>query len=141
MIRKPKKISLWHFIIILSTILISLNSWRDIPKYCKNLIYTTIFSGLYYLLCRRHLVWEFNPGSFQCRLIRFIYAVIVTPLLTLLFLSKFPNTLMSQIVYFIKWVLFVTIMEHFAHKQKLIRYAHGWSIYWSGVIYALDIYI
>ena len=135
--RKKQKIRIRHIILILSVILLSRNSWRDIPKYYKNMAYASVFNVLYYVFCRRHLVWEFIPIGINWSLIRFIHVVIITPLLVLTFLSKFPKSLIKQVIYTIRWVVVASIVEYFAYKQKLILYAHGWNVYWSGLIYAL----
>lgn len=126
-----------HITLILGILLLSRNSWRDIPKYYKNIGYVSLFNILYYVLCRRHLLWEFSPIGMNWGLIRFVHVVIITPLLVLTFLSKFPHTLIKQIIYTIKWVITSCIIEYFVHKQKLIIYAHGWNIYWTGLIYTM----
>ncbi len=134
---RKQKMRLKHIILILSILLLSRNSWRDIPRYFKSIGYVSSCNALYYLLCRRHLLWEFSPMGIKWGLIRFIHVVIITPLFVLTFLSKIPHSLIKQIIYTIKWVITACIIEYFVHKQKLIIYAHGWNIYWTGLIYTL----
>lgn len=57
--RKKQKVRNRHIVLILSVILVSIfsNSWREVPKYYKNMVYVSSFNAIYYLLCRRHLVW------------------------------------------------------------------------------------
>lgn len=126
-----------HIILILSIIWLSRNSWSDIPKYYKSLFYASSFNALYYLLCRRHLVWEFTPIGIGWRFIRFVHVIIITPLLVLTFLSKFPNSLFKQVIYTVKWVLTASAVEYFLNKQNLIIYAHGWNIFWTGLMYIM----
>ncbi len=134
--RKQKNIRTKHIILILSVILFSYNSWRDLSKYYKSLIYISSFNTLYYLLCRRHLVWEFTPIGISWRIIRFVHIVVISPLLVLTFLSKFPNSLFKQVIYIVKWVLTASVVEYYANKHKLIMYKHGWNTFWTGLIYA-----
>lgn len=134
---RKQKVRIKHIILIVSIILLSRNSWRDIPKYYKSLFYVSSINALYYLLCRRHLVWEFTPIGISWGFIRFVHVVIITPSLVLTFLSKFPNSLIKQVIYTVKWVVTASVVEYFSYKQKLILYAHGWNIYWTGLMYAL----
>ena len=128
-----------HIVIVLSIILLSnLNkSWRDFPKYYKNMIYVSSFNILYYLLCRRHLVWEFIPNGINWLVIRLVHILVVTPLLVLIFLSNMPRTLSMQFFHLIRWVISASLVEYFVHKKKLILYAHGWDILWSSSLYLL----
>jgi hypothetical protein len=137
--KKKQKNNIHHFLLVLGIVLVSIfsNSYRAIPKYYKNMAYVSSFNILYYILCRRHLVWEFIPSGANWNVIRVVYMVIVTPLLTLNFLSKLPQELSKQGLYLIKWVLTASFVEYLAHKNKLILYGHGWSVFWSGFLYLI----
>lgn len=135
-----KQLMKWkHIVLILFVLVLSVcgKAWRDFPKHYKSLSYVTIVHMLYYKLCKRHLVWEFTPLSFNWRLLRIIHIFIVTPLLVLLFLSKYPKARWKQLCYLVKWVLSSSIVEYIAHKQKMIQYKHGWNIFWSSILYAM----
>lgn len=136
--KKNRKGRNTHIFLVLIVLLLTLssNSWREIPKYYKNMIYVSSFNGLYYLLCRRHLVWEFIPDTgVPWMLLRFVHTLLVSPLLVLVFLSKMPNTLLKQMMYFIQCVTICTAVEYFIHKKKLLQYSHSWNIFWSGILY------
>lgn len=135
--KKRENVKSMHIMLVLSIILLTIysKSWRDIPKYFKNMVFVSSFNGLYYLLCRRHLVWEFIPNGINWFLIRIAHSMVVTPLFVLIFLSKMPSTLFKKILHFIRWILVSSAVEHWIHKKKLILYAHGWNIFWSGVLY------
>ncbi|MDG5786286.1 hypothetical protein QA612_02205, partial [Evansella sp. AB-P1] len=137
--RKDLKIRNGHIVLILLIFLLTLcsNSFRQIPKYYKNMGFVSLFNVIYYFLCRRHLVWEFIPTTgAHWPLLRVVHIMIITPLLVLVFLSKLPNTLFKQFIHFIRWVAASTAVEYVVKKNQLILYAHGWNVFWSGILYA-----
>ena len=137
--RKKRKIRNRHTVLILSIILLTIfsKSWREIPKYYKNMVYVGSFNAIYYILCRRHLVWEFIPGGINWLFLRVVHTTIITPLLVLVFLSKIPDTLFRQFIYFVRWIVISTGIEYLIHKKHLILYAHGWNVLWSGILYVM----
>ena len=135
--RNKRKYRNQHILLILNIILLGVfsHSIRDLPKHYKSLVYVSSFNTIYYLLCRRHLVWEFIPNGVHWLMIRLVHVFIVTPLITLIFLSKMPSELFRQIIYLIRWVIIASVIEYLAHKKNLILYAHGWNIFWSSLLY------
>ncbi|WP_078592835.1 CBO0543 family protein [Evansella clarkii] len=123
--------------IILLIVLLNLfnKTWRDFPKYYKNIGYVGLVNIFYYYLCSRHLVWEFPPVGANWKLLRIMHIFFITPLLVLSFLSRYPSTLSKQFLHVIKWVTASSITEYIAHKQKLLQYKHGWTIFWSALLY------
>lgn len=110
-------------------------TWKDLAKYYKNLVFVIIINAFYYYLCKRHLVWEFRPGSLSWRWLRVYHTFVVTPLLILLYLSKLPSTLSKQIVYITNWVIGSFVAEYGLHKLKMIKFKYGWNVIWSGILY------
>ncbi len=132
-----KKTRIKHIFMILGILMLSRSSWQQIPKYYKSMISVSSFNCLYYVLCKRHLLWEFAPTGFSLGFVRFIHIVLITPLLVLTFLAKFPDSPVRQIGYTLNWIVMGCAVEYFAYKQKLIYYSHGWNIFWSGLMYGL----
>ena len=126
-----------HALLIIGIILLSIfnHSIRDIPKYYKNMLYVSSINIVYYFIFRRHLIWEFVPIGIHWSLIRLAHVLIVSPFLTLMFLSTLPRDLFKKIIHLIKFVLISSIIEFVAYKKNLILFAHGWNIFWSGLIY------
>ncbi|MBB5171975.1 hypothetical protein HNQ41_000115 [Texcoconibacillus texcoconensis] len=126
-----------HIYIILGVILFNVirGDIKNFPKFYKNLVYVCFINVLYYVVCRRHLLWEFMPLSSDWRLIRVGYVLVVTPLIVLSFLSRCPRLLWPRILYIVRWVLAASAIENFFHKQKVIQYKHGWNIWWSALVY------
>lgn len=112
-------------------------TWRYVPKYYKSMAYVSCVNASYYLLCRRHLVWEFTPNGINWKILRTAHILIVSPLLVLLYLSKLPESRIKQIVYTGKSILIACLAEFFVHKQKLIQFKHGWSLLWSSFMYLM----
>jgi hypothetical protein len=129
-------------ILILIIVLINIKekTWINISKYYKSLALVVGINTFYYYLCKRKLVWEFTPKGIDWRVLRALHIFVATPLLTLLYLSKFPTKLSKQILYTIKWVFSSTAIEYYLLKIKLIKFKHGWNIYWSGLMY-LKMYV
>lgn len=123
--------------IILILIVFFLNilgrTWKDIPKYYKALGYVTVTNSLYYYICKRYLLWEFSSQGFHWKVLRGVNIFFVTPLITLLYLSKSPKPF--NISYLLKWVTSSTLVEYVASKNKMIKYKHGWNIYWTAFLY------
>lgn len=128
-----------HLTVVLSVVLLSIQtkSYKNITKYYKNFTYASLFNLLYYVLCRRKLMWSFTPFGIHWKLIRIGQTLIVIPLLVLSFLTNSPKSVLKQIRHLLKWVILTTLVEFLFHKQKLIMYKHGWNIYWSGTVYLL----
>lgn len=125
--------------ILLLTWLLYLNvknkTWRFLPKYYPNLIYVVFFNGLYYFLVHKKVLWDLKSVLFSKKVIRIIHACIINPLFLLLFLSKFPNSLLKQIIYINKWVAISIIIEWLFLKNKAVVFYRGWNLGWSLGIY------
>jgi len=128
-----------HLGLILFMVLLNVlgKTWRDVPKYYKSMAYVSCVNAFYYLLCRRHLVWEFTPNGINWKYLRSAQILIVSPLLVLLYLSKLPESRLKRIVYTGKSILIACFVEFFVHKQKLIQFKHGWSLLWSSFMYLM----
>ncbi|OLO27038.1 hypothetical protein BTR23_21120 [Alkalihalophilus pseudofirmus] len=128
-----------QILILIPILLLTLSgrTWKNFPKYYKSLAYVSFFNSFYYYLCKRYLLWEFPPEGFHWRLLRSMHIFFITPMLVLAFLSKFPESLPRQLTYLIKWTVGSTMVEHFAVKENVIIFKHGWNIFWSGLIYLL----
>ncbi|WP_216830667.1 CBO0543 family protein [Alkalihalobacterium elongatum] len=121
--------------LLLTIIFSTVGSLKHLPKHFKELVFISFFNAFYYYICKRYLLWEFNPHGINWRGIRLLHTFVTTPLVVLANLSHFPNTFPKQVYHVLKWTIISTYIEHLAAKQKLIRFKHGWNIYWSAAIY------
>ncbi|MEB1806061.1 MAG: hypothetical protein LPK26_01960 [Bacillaceae bacterium] len=128
---KRNQIILLLFTLILATA----GSLKHLPKHYKEVGFICFFNAFYYYICKRYLLWEFRPKGIDWRIIRAVHIFVTTPLVVLSNLTKFPETVTNQIVHVLKWTFISTYLEHVVAQQKLIRFKHGWNIYWSGLIY------
>ncbi|MFV8829128.1 hypothetical protein [Alkalihalobacterium sp. APHAB7] len=122
-------------LLLFTIILATAGSLKHLPKHYKELAYISFFNAFYYYICKRYLLWEFKPKDINWRMVRAAHTFITTPLVVLSSLSKFPQTLPKQIVHVLKWTFISAYLEHVIAQQKLIRFKHGWNIYWSALIY------
>lgn len=123
--------------ILLMFMLILLNhkerNWSKVRKHSNVIMYVTVMNVVYYVLCRRKLVWDFRDNYFSKKFIRFVNTVGITPLFILLFLSKMPNE--NQIQYIFQWATGSIILEWIALKQNMITYRYGWTLSWTWLLY------
>ncbi len=126
-----------HIVMVVMILVLNFKekTWLNIPKYYKGVFYATVCNGLYYHLCKRFLVWEFKPDGIDWRILRGLHMFVVTPLLVLLCLSKFPKSFTQQILHIIKWVFGSSLFEYILAKRNMISFKHGWNIFWSGLLY------
>jgi hypothetical protein len=131
---KYKHLGLIVFMVLLN---VFGGTWRYVPKYYKSMAYVSCVNACYYLLCRRHLVWEFTPNGINWKFLRAAQILIVSPLLVLLYLSKLPESRLKQILHTVKSILIACLVELFVHKQKLLQFRHGWNLLWSSLMYLM----
>ncbi len=126
-----------HIVMVVMILVLNFKekTWVNIPKYYKSIFYATVCNAFYYYLCKRFLVWEFNPDGIGWRTLRGLHLFVITPLLVLLCLSKFPKSFTKQIFHIIKWVVGSSLFEYILAKRNLIIFKHGWNIFWSGLLY------
>ncbi|GAE34758.1 hypothetical protein JCM9157_1835 [Halalkalibacter akibai JCM 9157] len=131
-----------QLVVVLTLCLFNLyrRTWTLVPKHYKSLAYVTFINAFYYYLFKRHLLWEFNPGNSNWRLVRAIHMIFVAPLLVLLYFSKLPTSNSRRIIYTFNAVILSALIEQVIAKRNLINYKHGWNVFWSGVIY-LQMYV
>lgn len=122
-------------LLLFTLILATAGSLKHLPKHYKEVGFISFFNAFYYYICKRYLLWEFRPRGIDWRIIRAVHTFVTTPLVVLSSLAKFPKTMPNQIVHVLKWTFISTYLEHVIAQQKLIRFKHGWNIYWSGLIY------
>ncbi len=126
-----------QLMLVVFILLVSINKdiWKNIKTYYRSLGYVMFVNALYYYLCKRYLLWEFTPRGLGWRTLRALHIFIITPLIVLLNLSTFPATFGKQIIHILKLVLVSTCIESIVVKEKMLKFKHGWSLYWSALIY------
>ena len=127
-----------HIVLITLLTLLALikKSWRNFPKFYRNIGFISFLNAFYYYLCKRHLVWEFNHKGMNWRFLRGLHLFYVSPLLVLMFLSNFPNgSLGKKIIYFCESVVISMALEVYMVRERILRFKHGWNFYWSTLIY------
>ncbi|WP_205207657.1 CBO0543 family protein [Bacillus sp. P14.5] len=110
-------------------------------------IYCVVFSALYSALAfdalfkgRYKLYYYGNdPGVHY---IDFLFRLCLYPLTCLVFLNMFPrkNSRMIKVLYFIGWVLLMTLMEWGLLQLSVIKY-DGWRLYYTPLKFGLIFYL
>lgn len=109
-----------------------LADWKNWKKYQSTMYYMVIGSLLYEFLTEDHDAWIFNSDFlFKGKYIVMLYALFITPLSILIFLSKYPQKRMKQILYLLLWVIIYISLEWILRRFGKISYYYGWNIWWS----------
>ena len=113
--------------------------WKNWNKYYPTFLFLLLGDFLYqYLLSDFYPMWKYNPQGIDDNIglththIAFTIMFVKYPATILIYLSKFPeNNKIKQIFYVGAWVLLYILNELNDLKFNLIKYDHGWSIWWS----------
>ncbi|MFA9559636.1 CBO0543 family protein [Evansella sp. AB-rgal1] len=132
-----------HIVMVLLLLLLNLKykTWRKLPLYSSALFYVSFVNILYYFVCQKKLVWEFESNNMPLPKVRVLQVFLGTPLLTLLCLSGLTNqqSFGMKIFHIVKCSLGSTLLEWLAKsKFDMISFYHRWNICWSGLIYFLQ---
>ncbi len=114
-------------------------TWK-VPKLHINALYTIAFNLLYYYLCKRHLLWEFNTKGVNWKVLRAIHIFFITPSMVALTLSEFPVKFYKKILHFVFAIGASTVMDYTLVKRKILKFKRGWSVKWSCLLY-LKMYV
>ncbi|RXI98688.1 hypothetical protein DS745_20465 [Anaerobacillus alkaliphilus] len=122
-------------VIVLIVLNIQARSFKQILVHFPSMAYASTFNALYYYLCKHFLVWDFKSKYLSTRILRVLHIFIATPLLVLLYLTKFPSTSRQQIQYVINWVIASMFFEVVANKTGTLYFNRGWNFGWSLLLY------
>lgn len=128
--------------IVLAVFLIVLNikrkTWKNIKRHYSSILYVGFFNFLYYYTCKHFILWDYKSSYMSVRCVRALHLFVIMPLLTLLFLSNIPNSVVKKILHIIKWVLTSIVVEWFGlRKFNTIYFLHSWNLGWSALLYLL----
>ncbi|PAE23843.1 CBO0543 family protein [Bacillus sp. 7894-2] len=122
------------FFIIIGICFGAWNKWREIYP---TLLFWIIGNLLYEVLLYNYRVWVFKPVGVDNFLlpthsvISLAIAFIVYPFVSVVYLGRFPNTLLKKILWIILWSLIFQGAEIILYNFKSITHHFGWSLLWS----------
>ncbi|MBL4953116.1 CBO0543 family protein [Neobacillus sp. OS1-32] len=115
--------------------------WGDLKnwhKYYPTYLFFLLGDFLYlYLLSDCYPMWKYNPQGIDENIgltnahVSFSIMAIKYPTTTFIYLSKFPEKRIKQILYITGWVLLYIANELVDNFFNLIKYYNGWNLAWS----------
>jgi len=85
----------------------------------------------YALLTYNYPLWEFESPLLKTTGSDFLIALIDFPATVLIFLPRYPEGRVRQVLYILLWVLIYTLIEIVSYALGFISYHNGWNIWWS----------
>lgn len=133
-----------HIVMVMVLLLLNINfkTWKKIPENSSTLVFVIVVNLVYYFICQKKLLWEFQTNDLSLNKVRLIQIFLATPLIANLFLSGIPSqSSKMKSLYLLKYICASTIFEWFANKKiKLITFYNGWNVKWSVTVY-LQMYV
>lgn len=103
--------------------------WKHWKNYHATMIFLAFSNMLYNFLTENYRLWVMKPDVLlNFKITEIVYTVVVLTGTTLIFLSRFPQTLKKQIIYIIKWIMVYVAVEWILFKTGRIQYEHGWCL-------------
>ncbi|MFC0212673.1 CBO0543 family protein [Paenibacillus chartarius] len=107
-------------------------SYKYVDQYYQTVLYVSLVSIIYPLICRGHMVWHFPDIGYFTDKANFLFqAIVLFPSTTVFFLRFLPRKVWSRVVYFLGFVGLYSAMEAFMVMRGEIIYKHGWNFGWS----------
>lgn len=107
-------------------------NWKDWEKYHTTMIFLAFSNMLYNFLTYNYRLWIMKPDILlNFKETEILYTVIILMGTTLIYLSRFPNTLKKQILYNLMWIIIYVVIEWILFITGRIQYEHGWNIGWT----------
>lgn len=107
--------------------------WRNWKTYLSTMYYAAICDLLYLFLTANHFLWRYVSDSYFANYsgTELIYAFIVLPATTLMFISRFPHKLIKAAFYILMWIIIYILLEVVLLLSDRFVYQHGWNLIWS----------
>jgi hypothetical protein len=125
------------FVIFFIIIGIIFGVWKQWKQLYPTLLFWIIGNLLYESLLYNHRVWEFHPVGIDHYflpthpIISTAIAFLVYPFVIVVYLGRFPKTLINKICWIIFWSLLFQGVESVLYYYQSITHHFGWSLLWS----------
>lgn len=108
------------------------SDWKNWQKYHATMLFIVVANLLYNLIYYDHLLWKLMPDFLYSQFIgELLYTFIVFPFTALLFMSRYPKSIKSQIFYNLKYIAIYILFEFIFYKFGGIIYNYDWNMWWS----------
>lgn len=126
------------FSVLFLVVLLLTRSYRYVEQYYSTILYISLTSVFYTLICTNYGLWTFPVWwIFTNQAAALLEAVILFPSTTVLFLRYLPRHSRFVMLYILFFVALYVVMEYLMIQRGQIRYAHGWNLGWSTVVNVL----
>ncbi|WP_299095521.1 CBO0543 family protein [uncultured Metabacillus sp.] len=124
-----------HLILVIMVIIFSLlkGDWRKWETYYPTMLYVALATFLYEFISHSHFhLWELEENDYlNVMNVHFLHNLIINPLISFVYLSNYPNKMVNQITYTLKWILTFLLLEWLGEYFGLLTYHNGWHFGWS----------
>jgi hypothetical protein len=111
--------------------------WKAWKSYHTTILYVAVMNLTYEFLAYNHPLWQYRPGIIPNHTFTTLLTIfVVLPVITLIYLSHYPENLKWKVLYVTCWVIGSTLIEY-SLTNRLIVYDNGWGIEWSFLLYCL----
>jgi hypothetical protein len=123
-------------IIILLWSLFAVVLWSDREKLkeCYSTMLYMICMNLLYLYFsnQQYPLWELEPELFLNQsAVHILHLFFIYPVTVFIFLSNYPQKILSQVIHITKWVFIYSVTEWIGYSFGRISYYNGWNFGWS----------
>lgn len=108
--------------------------WRRWRDFYNTVLYVIIGDLAYQFVFNDYRLWTY-PGVLGHTYTALIITFIIFPPAIILYLTHFPSGFLKQVLYIIIWAVVNTLIELAACIMNGLRYEHGWTLYWSFILF------
>lgn len=123
-----------HIAITIWAIIASWRRWdqEHFHKCHTTILYMSLLNLLYAFLTSGYTLWEIQPDlGLPSPIVSMLYTFIIFPCTVILYLSRYPKSVKSQVIHNIKWITIYMGVEWLGSLFSRIIYDHGWDLGWS----------
>jgi hypothetical protein len=105
----------------------AIRRWK---QFYPTVLYVSFCNLLYIVLAENHPTWAFHSALLTPKASELLNTFLLLPSTTMLYLFFFPQTRRSKVIYYLLWTAGFSALEFIWQLLKLIRYDHGWNLFW-----------
>lgn len=129
---------MFHAIMIIFLVVLSwiYGKWKQWKQFLPTIMYFSIFNLYYqYISFNFKKLWEIKKPFISLFITDTLYIFVAFPFLVVWYLSGMPNSFKSKLLYYLKWIIFSTLLEILAVHLNYFEYMNGWNVWWSVLFY------
>ena len=111
-------------------------SWRNWKEYYPSILFLIVGNMAYSHIFKNYMLWTYE-GFINQTIASFTTMFFLYPTVVILFLSRFPDSMVFKVAYVLVWSLGCTLLEFFSVSMGWFAFYRGWNIFWSLVLYVI----